>query len=238
VLAGLWSSLTDLVLPASCAGCGAGGRRLTFDTCPDCAAEVSALRPSVARPTPAPPGLPPCVTLGPYDGVLRELLLSFKERGRTGLARPLGGLLAEVVASVVEPAEPVRIVYVPDTVAAARARYGDHMLRIVQEAQRQLRSAGRQVTISAPLLARPKESDSTELDARDRLAAAADAFVAHPARLRAIRTVPGRVLLADDIITTGATAAAVAFLLAQNGVAVSTCVTLAATVRRTFRSFG
>jgi predicted amidophosphoribosyltransferase len=237
VLAGLWSSLTDLVLPAACAGCGAAGRRLTFDTCPSCVAEVSALRATAVRPTPAPAGLPPCVALGPYDGVLRELLLSYKERGRVGLARPLGALLAEAVATVVEPAEPVRIIYVPDTAAAARARYGDHMSRIARAARLRLREAGHQVIVGTPLVARPK-TDSTELGARERLIAAAGAFAIRPAELREVRRATGRTLLVDDIITTGGTAAAAASILDQHGVPVSTCVTLAATARRTSRSVG
>lgn len=239
MLAGLWSSLTDLVLPVACAGCGAAGRTLTFETCPGCVREVSALRASTVRPTPAPDGLPPCVALAPYDGALRELLLSYKERGRIGLARPLGSLLAEAVATVAERGEPVRIVYIPDTAAAARARYGDHMLRIARATRRRLSETGHKVTISAPLSARPR-IDSTELGARERLVAAASAFAIRPAQLRALRQVAdtGRTLLVDDIITTGGTVAAAARLLDQHGVRIDACVTLAATVRRGFRSVG
>lgn len=239
MLAGLWSSLTDLVLPVACAGCGAAGRRLTFETCPGCVLEVSALRASAVRPTPAPPGLPPCVALAPYDGALRELLLSYKERGRIGLARPLGALLAEAVATVVEPGESVRIIYIPDTVAAARARYGDHMLRIARVTRRRLGETGHKVTVWAPLSARPK-TDSTQLNAHERLVAAASAFAVRPARLRALRQAAhtGRTLLVDDIITTGGTVAAAAQLLDQHGVRIDACVTLAATLRRNFRSVG
>src|SRR5207253_2698659 len=95
----VWQALTDLVLPASCASCGGTGERLTYDVCAPCVAVVEALRPRLASPTPAPPGLPPCYALGEYDGELRELILSYKERGRHRLARPLGALLAEVVAA-------------------------------------------------------------------------------------------------------------------------------------------
>ncbi|MFC5945487.1 ComF family protein, partial [Micromonospora harpali] len=90
----LWADLTDLVLPVECAGCREH-RAARQGFCPGCVATLAALRPRPVRPTPAPPGLPPCVALGPYGGALREALLAYKERGRHGLARPLGGLLAE-----------------------------------------------------------------------------------------------------------------------------------------------
>ncbi|MGW5016317.1 ComF family protein, partial [Micromonospora chalcea] len=118
-LGGLWSDLTDLVLPAGCAGCGGGAARLRQGFCPGCVRELESLRPAPTRPDPAPPGLPPCVALGPYGGALREALLAYKERGRHGLARPLGALLAEVVAEAVGPPGPVTLVAVPDTARAA-----------------------------------------------------------------------------------------------------------------------
>jgi predicted amidophosphoribosyltransferase len=89
------TALLDLVLPASCGGCEAAAGSVL---CPDCAA-VLAGPPQPARPTPAPVGLPPCRTGGPYTGVRREALLNYKERGRRGLAGPLARSLAAVVAS-------------------------------------------------------------------------------------------------------------------------------------------
>ena len=69
-LAETWAGLADLVLPAECAGCRApGAGRL----CVACLASLSALRAHPVRPTPAPSGLPPCVAMGGYDGVLRDL---------------------------------------------------------------------------------------------------------------------------------------------------------------------
>ena len=131
-----WNGLTDLVLPGTCAGCGAG---VPGSLCPNCVAVLDGLRPHPVRPTPAPAGLPSCIALGAYDGVLREVLLAYKERGRHVLARPLGDWLAAVVALGVRqagyPAEtPVLLVPVPDTAAAARDRYGDHMRRLARRA--------------------------------------------------------------------------------------------------------
>ncbi|MEV1146442.1 ComF family protein, partial [Micromonospora sp. NPDC049799] len=109
-LGGLWADLTDLVLPVECAGCRERRPGLRHGVCPECVATVHDLRPRPVRPTPAPPGLPPCVALGPYAGPLREMLLAYKDHGRHGLARPLGALLAEVVAAAVGPVRPVLLV--------------------------------------------------------------------------------------------------------------------------------
>ena len=125
--AGLWSDLADLVLPVECAGCRGTGLRLRYGVCAGCAALLESLRPRPVRPTPAPAGLPRCIALGAYDEVLRQTLLSYKERGRHGLARPLGRLLAEVVAQAAGgTARPVLLVPVPSTAKAVRQRKLQH----------------------------------------------------------------------------------------------------------------
>ena len=207
---------------------------MRYGVCDRCVAVVAGLRPHPTRPDPAPPGLPVCAALGAYDGVLRELVLAYKDRGRHRLARPLGRLLAEVVASLV--AGPVLLVPVPDVPAAARARHGDHLLRLARPAAARLRAAGRPVTLARPLRARPRP-DSTGLAAAQRLAQARDAFRPRPLRLAGLRQRVARtgepVILLDDVITTGATLAAATARLAEAGVPVAGAAVLAAT-RRTY----
>jgi predicted amidophosphoribosyltransferase len=222
--------LVELVFPGGCAGCGGSG---VLTACEVCLAELRRA-PVPTRPTPAPPGLPPCVTGGGYDGPRRELLLAYKERGRRGLARPLGYSLAAAVlagfAASVRPQATV-LVPVPATAAAVRERHGDHMWLLARYAARRLREAGWPVLLAAPLRARPK-ADSTRLDRQARASAARYAFAPRPPRLRALQaaTVAGaRVVLLDDVVTTGATLAAVAVTLAAYGVPVEGAATVAAT---------
>ncbi|ASW53735.1 ComF family protein [Plantactinospora sp. KBS50] len=229
----LLSGLVDLLLPTACAGCRAEGAPLRSGVCAGCAAELDGLRPRPVRPTPAPPGLPPCTALGEYAGVLREALLAYKERGRHGLGRPLGALLAEVVAAAVGTPRPTLLVPVPSTARAVRARHGDHLDRIVRSARRRLVAAGWPVTALRPVRALPRP-DSAGLDAAGRAAAAAAAFRIRRIGVNQIRRVAsGRlVLVVDDIVTTGSTIAAMAEILAGHGVSVDAAAVLAATARR------
>jgi predicted amidophosphoribosyltransferase len=201
--------------------------------CPACVTALDALRPRAARPTPAPPGLPPCVALGPYAGPLREALLAYKEHGRHGLARPLGALLAEVVAAAVGEVRPVALVPVPDTAAAARARYGDHLDRLARHCAARLSRAGWPVRVHRPLRALPRP-DSVTLDSAGRAAAAEAAFrprsgasagPGHPG-------VAPAVVLLDDIVTTGVTLAAAARVLTATGWRPNVAAVLAATEKR------
>jgi len=239
----VWAALADLVLPAECAGCRTPHVPLRRGACADCAAALSTLRPRVHRPDPAPAGLPACVAVGEYGGPLREALLSYKERGRTTLAAPLGTMLAEAVAAAAGGARrPVLLLPVPTTAAAIRARHGDHLRRLALRATRVLRAAGWPVTLAQPLRALPKP-DSTHLDSAQRAIAAAAAFrlrPRHAARVRAATgaagsgsgTAAAAVVLVDDIVTTGATLAAIATILAGAGIRVDAAATLAATRRR------
>jgi predicted amidophosphoribosyltransferase len=232
-LPSLVAGLTDLVLPAGCAGCEATAEVPSYHgVCRTCVAALEALRARPARPDPAPDGLPACAALGDYDGVLRELVLAYKDRGRHRLGRPLGRLLAEVVVSLV--AGPALLVPVPDTPAAARARYGDHMWRLARSAAARLRAAGHPVALSRPLRALPRP-DSTGLDAGQRARAAEAALRVRPVPVAGLRRWLERtrapVVLLDDVITTGATLAVAARKLAAAGVPVAGAAVLAATRR-------
>ncbi|GAA5195070.1 hypothetical protein GCM10023322_60950 [Rugosimonospora acidiphila] len=232
-----WTGLADLVLPGTCAGCGAGGPGAM---CANCLRALRGLRAHPVRPTPAPPGLPRCVAMGGYEGVLREVLLAYKERGRHTLARSLGDLLASAVLAGVRLAgppagTPLLLVPVPDTAAAARDRYGDHMLRLARRASARLNASGWPAGLATPLSARPR-ADSAHLDRAGRASAAAQAFAPRPRELARMAEVAARgalVIALDDILTTGATLAAVAAGLRDAGVPVPLAVVVAATRRRT-----
>ncbi|RKR90346.1 putative amidophosphoribosyltransferase [Micromonospora pisi] len=246
-MTGVWADLADLVLPAECAGCRVGRTALRHGVCVRCATALQLLRPTPVRPTPAPPGLPDCAALGGYEGELREALLTYKERGRHSLARPLGRLLAEVVAATagaVSPVPPapagapraVLLIPVPGTAAAIRARHGDHLRRLARHTAHRLRASGWPVTLASPLRAQPRP-DSATLDSAGRAAAAEAAFTLRERRLPALRrAAAGRVVIVlDDIVTTGVTLAAVTGVLRSAGVRVDAAAVLAATIRRVRR---
>ncbi len=237
----LGAALADLVLPAACAGCGAERVPLRYGACAACVAELEAHRPRPASPTPPPPGMPPCLAVGPYGGALRGVLLAYKEKGRHRLARPLGVLLAGVIAGVArDPGRPVAVVPVPSTGRAARERHGDHMARLAAHAVRHLCDGGWQAEVVRPLRVTPRP-DSASLDAAGRLAVAESSL-----RIRAPRIgVPQRgptmrrtLVVVDDIVTTGATLAAVATRLGEANMQVTGAAVLAATQLRRSRPGG
>jgi predicted amidophosphoribosyltransferase len=232
----LVATLADLVLPMVCAGCQQPGVGVL---CERCRAGLWALAPGATRPAPPPPGLPPCVALGSYEGALRAVVLAYKEKGRHRLRGPLGDQLARgVVATLVDAGRPAGtplvLVPVPTTAAAARARHGDHMWGLAKRAASQLNRGGWPSALGRPLAARPRP-DSSHLSAADRAAAARHAFRLRAGPARAVRRAAnaGAFLVAvDDVLTTGATLAALAGCLAEQGIQVDAAVTLAATRRR------
>jgi predicted amidophosphoribosyltransferase len=244
------SELIELAFPATCPGCGATGPATPL--CPGCHRALAGARAGAVRPLPAPAGLPSCAALGPYRGLLRELLLEYKERGRLGLAGPLGAGLAAAVSVLAPVGAAVVLVPVPATAAAARARHGDHIRRLARRAARALRRAGRPAVVRPAVAALPRLADSAELSAVARAQRAVSAFRARPGPVRRLSraagqppetpatrqapSVPPFVVVVDDIVTTGSTLAAVSTVLADRGVPVWGAAVLAATQRRRARA--
>jgi predicted amidophosphoribosyltransferase len=236
---GLAADLADLVLPGACAGCAAERVPLRFGVCRECAAALEALTPFATAPVPPPPGLPPCTALGAYGGPLRGVLLAYKEKGRHRLAQPLGALLATAVAGAATragggPRVPVTILPVPSTAKAVRERHGDHMARLAAQAGRRLRAAGWEAGVSRPLRALPRP-DSALLDVTGRAVAAESSLRIKGDRIPISRrrpTMRGTLIVVDDIVTTGATMAAVAGRLREVDVQVTGAAVLAATQLR------
>ena len=229
------AALADLVLPTSCAGCDAERIPLRYGACESCAAALEALTPFPTAPVPPPAGMPPCVAVGPYGGVLRGALLAYKEKGRHRLARPLGALLAGAVAEIArDPGEPVLVIPVPSTARAMRERHGDHMARLATHAVRRLRATGwRSADIIQPIRALSR-ADSASLNAAGRRAAAENSLRIRRSRIGVSRrrtTMGGTLVVVDDIVTTGATLAALTARLREVNMQVTGAAVLAATRR-------
>lgn len=141
-----------------------------------------------------PPPWRAAASVGPYAGILRELILLFKARGRDELAAPLAGLLAGALRDAAWPA--------PHTVVAVPMTWMRRLHRGYNQAELLAREVARTLGVRYVRALRRRGRGTQVGGARsDRLRLAASAF---PVR----RAVSGRVVLVDDVLTTGATAAA------------------------------
>lgn len=222
----LLEALTDLVLPRDCIGCGQPRHRLC-ESCITAAADLV-----IHRPTPTPAGFPTCVSFGEYAGGLRLAIIAVKEHGRRDLVRPLAGLLRDAVDAV-RPTDggSAYVVPIPSTPAAARARGGDHMLRIARALSRT--SPGSPSDGSLPIarvLVPPRKSvDAVGLGRLERVAARSHAFAVRREARALVRG--AHLILVDDLVTSGATLSAAADVLRAAGARSVRAATIAATAR-------
>lgn len=227
------SVVADLVTGSACPGCAAGGHLV----CPSCLATLTG-RARSARPTPCPPGLAPAWTAGEYDALLRRLVLGHKEEHQFGLRHALGELLAGAVAGLAaecgaDPSGGLLLVPVPSRAATVRGRGHDPTYLMVREAGRRLAAVGARVSVARLLQVGPVR-DQAGLDARARAANLAGSMRCRSRTLQRVSRRLGRawVVVCDDVLTTGATAAEAQRALAAQGVPVLGIATVAATRKR------
>jgi ComF family protein len=151
-----------------------------------------------------------------YDARVRRIVAAWKERGLRRLARWAAAVLAE---SVPPPPDATQLVYVPAD-PERRLQRGHHPAE--QLARELARTWGIGVE---PALVRvrgsPRQRGLTRIERRANVAAG----------FAAARAAPARVVLVDDVYTTGATANAAASALRTAGALEVEIVTFARTIR-------
>ena len=223
----------DLILGSSCVGCARPGRLL----CPSCRAGLHVL-PAPAWPTPVPPGLVSPWAATPYDGTVRAMVIGHKEQGLLALGRPLGALLAAAVAAAVRDLAPAPgpfvLVPVPSRPSSVRQRGHDPTAALTRAAAAALTAQGLDASCVPLLRTRPGLVDQAGLDAAARSANLAGALRCHPPPLRRLARARRGVhlVVCDDVLTTGATAAEAQRALRAVGLAPLAVAAVAATRRR------
>jgi len=223
-------SLLDLVLPASCAGCGAA----ETSWCAGCDRSLHGPARRTA-PDPCPPDLPPTWAVTTYAGAVRAAVVEHKEHGVLALASPLGAALALSVRAAVGALGGgwarggVLLVPAPSRAAAVRDRGRDPTRDLAVRAARSLRDAGLPADVVPALRMARSVRDQAGLGGSDRAANRAGAV--RLTRVRPDRWRAATVLLVDDVVTTGATLAECAVVLRAAGVPVAGAAVVAATAR-------
>ena len=153
-----------------------------------------------------------CASAVVFDEGTGRLVRVFKDQGEQRLSREMAAAMVRMVAPSWEFDA---VTFVPATLTAARYRGFDHAQLVARDVAAEL---------DAPCietLARPKTRDQRKLTGAQRIANLTGSFHALDKRL------PNRVLLIDDVYTTGATLCAATDALLAAGCKEVSCLTFA-----------
>ena len=191
---GLLTATLDVLLPTDCAGCGHPRHRRGV-LCSDCLEELPLGVWSLQN---VPEGCDTGVFYGLYEGPAGTMVRRAKYRPDPGSARELARLVAGCVGELWPDVDAV--VPVPQTRGATLSR-GFSPVRIVAEGLAQ--------ALEVPVLDALERRVGTQQAGLGRKGRAMNARRAY----RGVRAVPERVMLVDDVVTTGATASTCALEL-------------------------
>lgn len=232
----LLPAMMGLVLPRGCAGCGTPDEVL----CPACRSlfDDTVIVPSCV------PGVPvaACAT---YRGAVRRAILAWKDHGDEECDRPFSQALCALsdrmpVAGVaggeddgdarrIGGRDTMLIVPAPSSKRSARRRGRRHMRPLVRAIAAAYRARGVPARAEEALASHTTGGRSVEMKGRAGRAArvgGSGIVVTRPSLVRG-----RRVILVDDIVTSGATMRACAAALRTAGAQVVACLALAATPR-------
>lgn len=223
------AGLLDLLLPRECGGCGRTGTLW----CRECA-ELMRDHPVQLSPR-VDPGVP-VWALGRYDGPRRRSVIEMKERGRRDLATTLGIAVAGALATLERWGElgagirdPIVLVPAPTRARAARSRGGDPVRRVA-ESVREMRETGsavaRPIRVCPILRMTRGVRDSVGLSAADRVTNVNGRVSLDTTAISSMAQDCDIVVL-DDVLTTGATAAESVRALSLSGIRTTLVLVLA-----------
>jgi predicted amidophosphoribosyltransferase len=184
-------ALLDVVLPKSCCGCGHAG----VLWCRTCAGELASPR------TVNVVGLPSVWAAGTYDGSVKRAIHEWKESGVLGLSSSFAPPLAHAVVMAVEHASaqaPFILVPVPSSAAAMRRRGASPVTDVARQTAQLLTLHGLPTEVDECLAPARARHDQAGLGLEQRARNMRGSM-----RLR--HSVAGRVIVIDDVVTTGAT---------------------------------
>ncbi len=221
LLGTLFDALLETVFPTRCAGCELPGELLcgacrdalplidARTACPRCYAPYGWL--VCTECWDADLGLDAAVAVGLLERPLSRAVTLYKDAFERRLAEVLGEMLAEAVVARWSPGAPdphliaEAIVPVPASMRAVRRRGYDHALLLAE-------SVSRHTGVPCePLLRHVRSADQRHLSRAERLSNVTDAFEVASDTGRVL----DRVLIIDDVLTTGATMKAAATALAR-----------------------
>ena len=204
--------LLDLLFPPRCAFCGALGGH---GVCPACERAL----PWCRTPLHERAEIGACLAPLRYEGAVREALLAYKFRGSESRCEGFGGILAQAAAEHFSGAFDL-VTYVPVSKKRRRERGYDQSYLLAREACRCWNTAPE--TLLRKTRDNAAQSSLSSREERQKNVVGAYA-AANKDKIKG-----RRILLIDDILTTGATLRETAKVLREAGAEAVVCATLAA----------